>query len=232
MIKYYLHQNKLTTAKEESRYLARIKSHRNISQEDLLSIMAHKNTTVSRQDILVVMDLLEEVVGEQLLQGNMVDTSIARFSLSVRGGFSNPQEDLSSDKHKLHLNAQPSNKLVKLIDTEARLSRVKHSAIRPLIDRLYDMSSQEYGEEFSRGTLMEIRGSMLKGEDSDKAGVFFIHRETGVVTKVTLVYRCLPASVLIAVPDDLVPGCYALEVRIQDNGVKKVGRYYMDISVV
>ncbi|MDC7223597.1 MAG: DNA-binding domain-containing protein, partial [Spirochaetales bacterium] len=60
-INYYLRENPLSNS-EENLFTAQVKNAITLDQEGLIDAMLGKNTTVTRQDILVVLDLFEETV--------------------------------------------------------------------------------------------------------------------------------------------------------------------------
>ncbi|WP_028973174.1 DNA-binding domain-containing protein, partial [Spirochaeta cellobiosiphila] len=157
MINYYLHQNKLGTAKEDSLFLARVQSNLNVNHDDMVNLMANKNTTVSRQDIVVVMDLLKEVVEEQLILGNSVKSNIARFGLSLGGGFTSTSDEIDSTKHRLRVKTTPNSQLVSTIQNKSTLSRVRYNPVTPVIDTIYDMTNQSYSSDLEAGSLIELR---------------------------------------------------------------------------
>ncbi|WP_028972495.1 DNA-binding domain-containing protein [Spirochaeta cellobiosiphila] len=232
MINYYLHQNKLGTAKEDSLFIARVKPNLHVNHDDMIGLMANKNTTVSRQDIVVVMDLLKEVLEEQLVLGNTVSTNIGRFYVSLGGGFASTSDEYDNTKHSLRIKAKPNTQLVSTVQGKSSVSRVRYNPVTPVIDTIYDMTSQSFSSDLVAGALIELRGNLFKGEDSDKAGVFFVNSDTDVVTKISSVYRTLPSSILLSIPEDLEAGNYTVEVRTMSGSVLRTGSYYDEVTVM
>ena len=65
--------------------------------------MAKRNTTVSRQDIIVVLDLYEEIIAEQLYTGNSVSTSFFNAYMGIKGWFGSDEEDFTQGKQELKM---------------------------------------------------------------------------------------------------------------------------------
>ncbi len=47
-------------------YLARVHRYKTVGQEEFITLMTERNTTVTRQDVLVVLDLMEETLKKRV----------------------------------------------------------------------------------------------------------------------------------------------------------------------
>jgi len=98
-INYYLRENHLSTS-EESRFMACVKKKETLKQDDLIELMVGKNTTVTRQDVLVVLNLLKETITDQILSGFSIITDFFKARISIRGGFRSGSDEFDGLRHK------------------------------------------------------------------------------------------------------------------------------------
>jgi hypothetical protein len=73
----------------------------------IVNEMAAKNTTVSRQDIIVVLDLFSEMVKDLLRKGFSIRTNLFSAYVTIRGPFGSEKETFSHGKHSLNINIEP-----------------------------------------------------------------------------------------------------------------------------
>ena len=81
-IRYTLQKNKLK-GQDTAPYTAQVQSGRTVGQDEIIATMAKMNASVSRQETLVVLDLMKDVITDILLAGwqfqtNRSSTSIVR----------------------------------------------------------------------------------------------------------------------------------------------------------
>jgi hypothetical protein len=106
-IRYYLIRNPFNSS-GESRYTARMQKNGLLYQEELIGEMLKKRTSLTRQNIIAVLDLLKETVAEQVLRGNAVHTDLFRADVSIRGDFDSFDERFDDSKHRVCLNMKAS----------------------------------------------------------------------------------------------------------------------------
>ena len=106
-IRYSLKENKLPVPNAPA-YVAQVRGYKMVTHEQLVNLMAKANTTVSRQDIIVVLDLLESAVKEQLLNGNNVVTNLFAARVSIQGGFEARNAEYENGVHKVKVNLSAS----------------------------------------------------------------------------------------------------------------------------
>src|SRR4030042_4502266 len=89
-IRFSLKENKLL-GRETSPYAAVVRSDRTVGQEEIISTMAKMNASVSRQEILVVLDLMKAVIADIFLTGHRVATELFKARVTITGGVKSAQ---------------------------------------------------------------------------------------------------------------------------------------------
>ncbi|MBN2628712.1 MAG: hypothetical protein JXA95_18760 [Spirochaetales bacterium] len=85
----------------QSRYVAKVKKPGILYQEDLIDAMLYKNTTLTRQDILGVLDLMRETVREKTMSGYSVHTDLFRAGVRIKGDFYTPGDQVEARGYAL-----------------------------------------------------------------------------------------------------------------------------------
>lgn len=160
-IKYYTETNKLAQS-EEHAFVARIKRNDVVDQETLINTMAGWNTTLTRQDIISVLDLFKEVVLHEVMQGNTVITDFFKTGLVVKGGFKTAKESFNKKKHKLHIKLNTNSQINKHLNNKVRMARILNQPRFPNIYEIRNLDQKEAVNHFRLGALMEIKGFELK----------------------------------------------------------------------
>ncbi|WP_028974304.1 DNA-binding domain-containing protein [Spirochaeta cellobiosiphila] len=212
MINYYLIKSELDTNQEEP-YVAHINHNQVLDQNDLIKVMAHKNTTVTRQDILVVLDLFEEVIEDQLLLGNKISTNLFQFKLSLGGRFKNRTESYDKKKHQLRALCNLNLSFKKRISRLASLTAIQKRKSHIAIDTIMDFGSSS-GRHITPGGLCEIKGYGYSPYEEDKLQIQLIH-DDGQVYVVDQIHRILPKSILCNWPSFLPKGIYTVQMLMK-----------------
>jgi hypothetical protein len=89
--------------KPEKKYFARTLLERTVDLEGLIHHMTGRNTTVARQEIIAVMDLLKETVKQFLLDEYVVDLGMLSLRCNIKGLFDSEDELFNKKKHKVHI---------------------------------------------------------------------------------------------------------------------------------
>jgi hypothetical protein len=212
-IRYSLKENKLPVPNAPA-YVAQVHGYKTITQEQLINVMANANTTVSRQDIIVVLDLLESAVKEQLLNGNRIVTNLFKARVSIKGGFESAEEDFDRANNKVQVSLSSARSLQKYVDHEAATEKVRGKVRLPEVDRVYDFTTNAVNSTLSAGRMAELKGCNLYLNGTDpELGIYFTGEETGEEVKVDVINRQTSGTVLFTVPEGLPAGNYKVTVR-------------------
>jgi hypothetical protein len=213
-IPYFLMKNPFNSP-GQSRYVAKVKKPGILYQEDLIDAMLYKNTTLTRQDILGVLDLMRETVREKTMSGYSVHTDLFRAGVSIKGDFTSFVDRFDKKRHRVCVNMKAALDFQKDIAKEASAERVSQRSYRPTILDVQRLTQNSEGDFYTPGDLVEARGYALKREDGKSPAYLFTEEEGADWKKDRIplrVHRVFDRAVLCTLPDDLLPGSYRLYV--------------------
>ncbi len=213
-IPYYLLKNSFNSS-GQVRYIAKVKKPGILDQEDLIHAMLYKNTTLTRQDILGVLDLMRETIAEKILSGYSVHTDLFRAGVSIRGDFTSPADRFDKKRHQVCVNMKPSLDIQRNTAARAAVERVNKRDVQPTICTVENLDVEREGNSYAPGDLVEIRGYGLRREDGKSPVYLFSAAEEAVWKRDRLslkVFRVYDRSVLCQLPENLSPGDYHLYV--------------------
>jgi hypothetical protein len=212
-IRYALRQNKLVSEGAEND-CARVRRVGTIDQGDPVELMTGKNTTVTRQDIIVVLDLCREVLHEQLLAGNAINTDVIKAVATIRGTFASSDDEFDRSQHSIGLSVSANNSFARKIGFEAAPEKMRVTRPAPEIDSVYDYRTGSKNESVWAGYTAEIHGAKLNTTTAgDGQGVFFVNAQTGESTRVDRIVKETGMHVVFKVPETVSPGSYTIVVR-------------------
>ena len=219
-INYYLKKNPLKTS-DENEYIAEVKKKPPVYQEQLVAAMVGKNTTVTRQDIIVVLDLLKETVLDKTLDGYPVHTCLFRTGLSIRGGFNSDDDRFDRKRHRICLNMNPAIEIGKIVSGEGNPRKTEQTHPSMEIYGVTNLEDPSRGSNLFAGGLAEIKGTQFT---SDPAVKYIFLRKDGFSEEIPVkkIHRINIRRILCYMPDDLEPGNYHLILYCSND--KKVLR--------
>ena len=188
-----------------------VRSANAIDHDGLVALMAKKNTTVSRQDIIVVLDLFRETIIDRLAHGYNVSSNLVNAYVAIKGTFANTDESFDKHKHDLVINVSPETTLASEVEKAAQLRKVDHGPGKPVIKSFYDLKSKTTNGSATAGFVAEIKGKNLEMDtDRQDHGLWFVNTETDQKIRVTEIDRNTERRILFTIPETLAPGSYAV----------------------
>jgi len=228
-IRFSLTANRLTGS-DENPYKAVVRSYKTIGNEEMIADLAAMNASVSRQEILVVLDLMKAVIRKYLLAGFNVNTDLFNARVTVTGGFSSEEEEYDPARHAARVRMVPAADLKKGVARDARFEKTRADEPAPKPDSVYDFATLSRNATVSPGHVAEVKGLYLDCDSADETqGVFFVDK-TNAARKADVVHKSSGTSVLFRVPR-LAPGAYSLIVRRGFGKEVREGRLKAEISV-
>lgn len=215
MIEYVITENHLPT--NPTGYAARVLPARIIEFEDLVDRVARSNTTVSKSDVLSVLQDFCAAIQTLLLDGMHVNTPVANFRPTVTGTFIDQSDSFDPTRHRVVVRVT-SGKSVRQVIRNARVSKVLGEKPKPKPVTYIDGATGVRNATVTPGRPGRLVGENLRYDVTDPAqGIFFIRRADGAATRVEELVWSQPAHLAFIVPA-LAAGDYKLEVRAVPNG--------------
>lgn len=234
MLQYYLTENLLTANQDD--YMAHTTNVRSYSSSELAELILKRGTTLSKADILAVLEVYHEVAIDTLADGCSINTPLFHASPSISGVFNGAGDSFDSNRHSIHINMNAGTDLRDAI-RKIRVEKVQTAEAIPHLVEIKDTVSNTVNENLTSGGVIEITGSMLKvNTQNEKNGIFIINVDTEDTKKVSVIVENKPSR-LIAMLPVLDHGGYTVEVRTTLSTGKKelktlrVGRFPKNLTV-
>jgi hypothetical protein len=215
-LNYGLSENKLTERPDD--WSAITYPVASLDKEAVITRILSKGTTLTRTDVLAVLNALEEVVAEGSEQGYVFNLPLFNTSFSISGVFDSPLDSFDPSRHKLNINL---TKGVRLREAEKRVKLEKTNIATPLpqIQEVKDSVSGTVNECLTARGVVEVRGYNLKIEGDDPScGLWFVNQD-GTETKAEVIIENKPTRILAMIPDLSVgTGTFQVKVVSQFSG--------------
>ena len=235
MLDYSLVENLLTAAPDDA--MAQVVNVRSYSEDEIADLMLKRGTLLTKADILAVLEVYREVVGDLVADGSAVNTALMHITPSIAGVFNGLGDSFDPTRHTVKVNL---NQGMALRSAAGRIKTKKVQVADPIpyIVEVKDVLSGSTNDNLTAGGVVQMRGSRLKFVDSDPTnGIFLLPAAGGAEVRLAVVVENKPARLIAMLPADLAAGEYHLEVRTKFvHGGKpaqtlKVGRFHKSLVV-
>lgn len=213
-LKYSLTENLLTERPDD--YSAITQSGKSIDQNGLIERILKRGTSLTRTDVMAVMNAMNETVAEGVESGDTFTLPLMNTSFSISGVFDSPLDTFDGNRHKLNVNL---TKGVALRDAEKKVKLEKTNVPAPLpqIQEVKDSVSGTVNERLTAGGVAELRGYNLKIDgDNPSCGLWFVAAD-GQETKAATIIENKPSKIIAMIPA-LTAGSYQVKVATQFSG--------------
>ncbi|MGD8779579.1 MAG: DNA-binding domain-containing protein [Ignavibacteria bacterium] len=228
-IQYSLRDNHLTP--EPNDYMASVSPTRTIEMKDLIEYMIERGSTVTKADILSVMEDFQRALENFIHEGAFITLPFANYSTSIKGVFNGMTDSFDSNRHHISLNVQPGKELKKFLKSGIPVAKQKTIIPRPNIVEFMDFITGERNSTLTPGGIAQILGHRLKLDtEIEEEGIYFI-KEDNTITKATGIGQNKPAVLMFIVPSELTAGEYTLEVRTKSGDDIRTGRLGASLTV-
>ena len=209
---YYIVENQMTEPSSWTAIPAAIAS---LDKEALISEIINRGSTLTRTDILAVLNATEEVVVKASLNGMTVNLPLFNTMFSISGIFDGTGDFFDENRHKFNINLV-KGVLLRDAEKKSKLNKIQPPAEPTRIRELKDSVSQKVNECLTARGIVEIRGYNIKieGDDPD-CGLWFVP-ENGTQTKAKVIVENKPSKVYAMIPDiDPANGAYQVKIVTQ-----------------
>lgn len=221
-VQYYLVPINLTD--DVNDYRAVTVSVGSVSEDDLISRVAVRNTGVPVQSIRSVVQTLREIKKELLRDGFTITTDDTNYKVDIAGVFNGKDDVFDPERHLMRVNPRVGKGFTGIFQNvyPVKLNEViDHSKPNPT--DFEDMKSETVNATLSPGGIGQIRGMRLSFDASDgDQGIFMVSVATKDETKVTTVAHNKPGKLIFAIPETLAKGDYEIVVRNLPKNNKEV----------
>ena len=167
MLRYKIFRTRLAG---KERYLGRLTPAGVLKQADLVNAMADLGTSVSREDIVSVLDLLKKSLTKLCGMGFIVHLDdLVRFVPVLGGEFTDAQDTFQQGRNTLFVNsivAKAFNKEFERLASIEKLASVEYS---PTIMNVKDLVTKTNNDTVTKGDIVSLGGERLKFDPQNPA---------------------------------------------------------------
>jgi len=194
--------------------------------------MVDSGSTVTRADILAVLEDYHATITRLVLDGYKVTTPTANYGAGIQGHFAGWQDSYSPDRHRLRATVSTGANLRRAMARQGRTQKLETVKPCPKLLEFFDYSSGSPDRLLTPGGMARLTGHRLKFDPADpEQGVFFTTGD-GQASRVEVVAQNKPGELLFQIPAGLSPGDYTVEVRAAFGHEVRSGRLEAGPQVV
>ncbi len=211
-IHYALFENHLTSDPDD--YAAQVKITGSADLEALAERMIDQGSTVTKPDILAVLEDAIKATESCLLDGYRVQLGgLCELFPRIKGVFNGITDTFDASRHRVDVGANPGARVRKTVRVGATVTKIETIKPAPALLEYVDLGSGETNGTITSGNIGTINGHRLKfNTERDDEGIYFVNIDTGAEVKLTAIQRNKPGQLVFLTPT--VPGGqYYLEVR-------------------
>ncbi len=228
-IQYSLRENHLTP--EPNDFMATVTPTRSVEMNDVIDRMVDRGSTVTKADILSVMEDFQKALEGFIREGASVIMPFAHYTASIKGVFEGQDDIYDSKRHQITININPGKEIKALAKKELVVE--KHEAVKPTPNPAVftDFNTGEKNTIITPGGMAKVLGHRLKfNSDIEEDGIYFV-KEDGTEMKITIIGQNKPSVLMFMIPAELSSGDYTLEVRIKVGESVRLGKLSNTLSV-
>ena len=122
-IPYKLFENHLPNGADS--YRARVAYNRVVDLDGVIETMDYRGSTLTRADMLAVLEVFHETLLKLLLEGNKVKTPFGVYGMTVKGNFENSLDRFTARRHRLEITTKSGERLQQEFARKARAKKKK-----------------------------------------------------------------------------------------------------------
>ena len=161
-ISFSLYENKLINPLEGQSFVARVKPRGKVTMENLVDMITMRNSTVTKQEVAAVLDLLNEVIKYSVQNGYNVVTDIFSTSVSIKGVFTSMTDEYDPARHSICVNVRPGTDLKNFLDKNINPVKSETRLPVPALYSIYDYVTDETNGRVTPGNTAALNGNNLQ----------------------------------------------------------------------
>lgn len=198
--------------KDQPERVARVVPKACLGDADVLDMIMHRNTGLSRSEIMAVLEEYGLALEYLLQEGYSVHTSLMKLDASLQGKFSDENDRYDPKRHRLKLNITPGKRL-RSVFKEQKAYRQAATAPRPRIEVLLHFDPELPPHHLQPGLALRLQGHHLKVDPAREDEGIFLLAARRAPLKIRQLISNTPSELVCVLPTALPADTYRLEVR-------------------
>ena len=211
MISYALYKNSLQNGKNY--YRATVKPARTCGLDEVIERMVQHGSTLTKQDVMAVLDEFFGTVGLLVLEGNNVVTPLANFSVSIKGNFVSNDDSFDASRHRVEAIVNPNQAYGRQIQSRAQVQQQAANRPMPQPEQYLNPNNGSGPDLLIPGGGAILRGHKLQFDPDDPEQGIFLANGNGRDIRAEVILRNTGRELSFLVPAQLKSGDYTVEVR-------------------
>jgi len=231
-INYALFENNLTS--DPNDYAGRVQITASVDLDAIAQRMIDQGSTVTKADILAVLEDVIKATEGYLLEGYRVNFGgLCDLYPRVKGVFNGITDTFDPSRHRVDVGASPGSRVRKTVRENATVTKDETIKPAPAPLEYVDLASGEINNTITSGTIGTINGHRLKFDAAQAdEGIFLIFTaDPTIEARVSAVQRNKPGQLVFLVPSVSPMTTYYLEVRARFGTDLRIGRLDAILSV-
>ena len=224
-INYALFENHLTSDPDD--YAAQVKITGSAGLEVVAQRMIDQGSTVTKPDILAVLEDAIKAIESCLLDGYRVQLGgLCELFPRIKGVFNGITDTFDVSRHRVDVGANPGARVRRTVREGATVTKTETIKPAPALLEYVDLGSGETNGSITSGNIGTINGHRLKFDpDQNDNGIYFVNIDNAAEVKVTTIQKNKPGQLVFLAPS-MPTGQYYLEVRtrFRDSAELRTGR--------
>lgn len=220
-IRYTLNQSPF--AGKDAPYCARVSANASANLEDVVERIMHQGSTVTRADVLAVLENALLAAEGFLLDGIRVNLGgLVELYPTVRGTFTSASDRFDQERHRVDISSTAGRRLRRRFRQQAEVIKADASPNAPRIVQFQDLQAG-INHKITPGGMGVVSGCNLKfNPQAADEGLWFMPLQSGSPVKASIFQKIMPAQLVFQNPAILPPGPCRLEVHARVRGVKRL----------
>ena len=211
MINFGLYKNSLTNGK--GLFRAIVLPQRTCDLNDIINRMIEQGTTLTRQDVMAVLDLFFSTVVLLILEGCNVLTPLVNPGVSIKGNFDSQHDSFDASRHRVEPRVNASVQFRRKLQMMARVQQQKANRPMPQPEEYINPNKGDDNGMLTRGGGAKLRGRELQFEAEDPNQGIFLIAEDQSRTRIETMLHNTQRELIFLIPNTLASGAYMIEVR-------------------
>ena len=230
-IHYSLYQNYVST--ESGVYAARVMPVSTIDLQALADRIVSQGSTVTRTDVLAVLEQMCEACESYLLEGCRIQVGgVFELYPRIKGNFTGPDDTFDPNRHRLDATGNAGSRVRTAVMDNGTVVKDQTVLPAPSVLKYADAGSGTTNTTVTPSNIGTVTGNRLKYDSTNAdEGIWFVS-VGGPSFKVSTVETNQPSKLTYLVPP-LAAGDYYLEVRskFSKDGPVRTGRLAETLTV-